>query len=628
MADIAGNEVEDLEMEEGSDTDQPAAQPVAPKKGKALEKAKKKYKVKETKRELASLVVVTGKKVQNACVFRQWEKKLRSWLKLANCIWILRSPQRKAKYPSLFTLSDEHMYIAIESAVTDRVLLSLVQSDAVGESGTKALEALQSHFSLEDDEFTIDLLDNTLQNCFINKDETVEEWLVRRKELEDLLSSTYRKKTDDQLLTLLRKSLPEPLKEVNKQLTIKGGKAINDRAKYEFSLKSYAKLIGYPHGDAAAAPSDSKYRAIDGAMSVTTSEKESFDMSKLTQSQIAAIAQILKNTNINRKELTCTHCNKSGHDKESCWKLHPEKKPEWVRKRESGKRNEKPASLTVSEPEEEAKQVDKETTGKGKNPALISTNASKNSNKSVKWDVACVATRLEESASNERPQKLIPTNQKAEINHIIESDTAIINTANQNNESLSLLGSGNYDLSRWIIDSGCSRHVTPAKNLFTEIELSNKGESLIVADGRTLSILGHGTVELSIKDINGNMGSLILGDVAWVPDFAFNLISTTRLQDKGGEVALVSSSSAKPSTISFEEKDIKIPLSKWNNLYVLISDKNEDMVNILSQQLANLVGNNISPELAHARLGHKSMKSIKKHINRVDGLNIADFHAL
>ena len=219
-------------------------------------------------------MVVTGKKVKNACAFRQWEKKVRSWLKLSNCIWILRSPSRKAKYPSLFTLADEHFYIGIEGAITDRVLLSIVQSDEVGESGIRALTALQNHFSLVDDEFTIDLLDNTLQTCFIMKDETVEEWLVRRRELEELLAGTYRKKSDDQLLTLLRKSLPEPLKEVNKQLTIKGGKYVNDRAKYEYSLKAYARLIGYPHGDSIAAPSENRHRTVEGALATTTHNQQ------------------------------------------------------------------------------------------------------------------------------------------------------------------------------------------------------------------------------------------------------------------------------------------------------------------------------------------------------------------
>jgi hypothetical protein len=28
---------------------------------------------------------------------------------------------------------------------------------------------------------------------------------------------------------------------------------------------------------------------------------------------------------------TCSHCDKKGHNKDSCWKLHPEKVPQWIK---------------------------------------------------------------------------------------------------------------------------------------------------------------------------------------------------------------------------------------------------------------------------------------------------------
>ena len=42
------------------------------------------------------------------------------------------------------------------------------------------------------------------------------------------------------------------------------------------------------------------------------------------------------------EKLSCTHCDRKGHDEEHCWKLHPELKPKWVQKcnqKQKGKEN-------------------------------------------------------------------------------------------------------------------------------------------------------------------------------------------------------------------------------------------------------------------------------------------------
>jgi hypothetical protein len=36
---------------------------------------------------------------------------------------------------------------------------------------------------------------------------------------------------------------------------------------------------------------------------------------------------------VKEKKLSCKHCNKEGHDDEHCWKLHPEKRPKWLKER-------------------------------------------------------------------------------------------------------------------------------------------------------------------------------------------------------------------------------------------------------------------------------------------------------
>ena len=34
---------------------------------------------------------------------------------------------------------------------------------------------------------------------------------------------------------------------------------------------------------------------------------------------------------------TCLHCNKKGHEKQDCWKLHPEKMPQWIKDKMNNK---------------------------------------------------------------------------------------------------------------------------------------------------------------------------------------------------------------------------------------------------------------------------------------------------
>ena len=37
---------------------------------------------------------------------------------------------------------------------------------------------------------------------------------------------------------------------------------------------------------------------------------------------------------------TCSHCNKKGHESKDCWKLHPEKMPQWIKDKMNNKSTE------------------------------------------------------------------------------------------------------------------------------------------------------------------------------------------------------------------------------------------------------------------------------------------------
>jgi len=79
----------------------------------------------------------------------------------------------------------------------------------------------------------------------------------------------------------------------------------------------------------------------------------------------------------------------------------------------------------------------------------------------------------------------------------------------------------------WIIDSGCTNHMTHDKELFKELNKSNiskvrirNGEQLDVKGTRTISIKIHSNIKL-------------IFDVLYVLDITQNLLSVAQMLEKG-----------------------------------------------------------------------------------------------
>ena len=69
----------------------------------------------------------------------------------------------------------------------------------------------------------------------------------------------------------------------------------------------------------------------------------------------------------------------------------------------------------------------------------------------------------------------------------------------------------------WIVDSGCSRHMTSDKNWFSSLKKASKTESIIFGDAATSAVLATGLVK-----VNENFE---LKNVALVEDLKYNLLS-------------------------------------------------------------------------------------------------------
>ncbi|WVZ53355.1 hypothetical protein U9M48_004314 [Paspalum notatum var. saurae] len=80
----------------------------------------------------------------------------------------------------------------------------------------------------------------------------------------------------------------------------------------------------------------------------------------------------------------------------------------------------------------------------------------------------------------------------------------------------------------WIMDSGCSRHMTGQRKWFSSLNPMSTKEYITFRDNGQGKVLGVGSVSLSAK--------LSLREVAFVQNLGFNLVSVTQLLDEGFEV--------------------------------------------------------------------------------------------
>jgi hypothetical protein len=79
----------------------------------------------------------------------------------------------------------------------------------------------------------------------------------------------------------------------------------------------------------------------------------------------------------------------------------------------------------------------------------------------------------------------------------------------------------------WILDSGCSRHISGNPEAFTSIDMHESPAVVQTASNQLLPVEGKGSVKL------GNHAEININDVYFVPGLAFNLLSVGSIADMG-----------------------------------------------------------------------------------------------
>ena len=82
----------------------------------------------------------------------------------------------------------------------------------------------------------------------------------------------------------------------------------------------------------------------------------------------------------------------------------------------------------------------------------------------------------------------------------------------------------------WLIDSGCTNHMTYDRELFKDLDETTISK-VRIGNGALIEVKGKGTV--AIESLSGLK---LISDVLYVPEINRNLLSVTQLLEKGYEV--------------------------------------------------------------------------------------------
>nr|ABB47234.1 retrotransposon protein, putative, Ty1-copia subclass [Oryza sativa Japonica Group] len=153
----------------------------------------------------------------------------------------------------------------------------------------------------------------------------------------------------------------------------------------------------------------------------------------------------------------------------------------------------------------------------------------------------------------------------------------------------------------WIVDSGCSRHMTGDKNWFSSLKKASKTESIIFGDASTSAVLATGLVKVNEK--------FELKNVAWIEDLKYNLLSVSQIVDENFEVHFKKTG----SKVFYSCGDSVLNISRYGRVF------KADFENSVSPVITRLVAKFDKDVMFwHRGLGHVGFD----HLTRLSGLDL------
>ncbi|KAM7489733.1 hypothetical protein LguiB_027217 [Lonicera macranthoides] len=161
----------------------------------------------------------------------------------------------------------------------------------------------------------------------------------------------------------------------------------------------------------------------------------------------------------------------------------------------------------------------------------------------------------------------------------------------------------NSSTESWLIDSGCTNHMTYDRELFRELDLTAISK-VRIGNGARIAVKGKGTVALE-----GRTGLKLISDVLYVPKINQNLLSVTQLLEKGYKVL-------------FEDKHCVIKDTKGIEVFKVQMKGKSFALDLMKEEQAAVHKEDNNTILWHKRLGHfhhAALLFMKKN-NMVKGL--------
>ena len=216
-------------------------------------------------------------RAEAASTYINWSSKIQSWMMLIGLDGFLKVKESEIASDASLSTLDTQFYALLHVAVDDAKASSIITQS--WNSGLRAWHALRRYYA-SDDSQAIENLNRKLESCKLTKNESIEEWLIRLRQMESILLTTGSPKTEKKMLGIIRRNLPAEYGDFIRTIHLLG---VQSRENFEEKLIAYTELLEGMRGNDAT---DTKPKNIALVSSSTRQHRpDSFASSSRARNQ-------------------------------------------------------------------------------------------------------------------------------------------------------------------------------------------------------------------------------------------------------------------------------------------------------------------------------------------------------